>query len=59
MSCDGCKFWSELIAEAVGGGPLKAMCLNSDSVYSQEMTYQGCTKFELGPSIDDPDREGG
>lgn len=27
--CKGCRFWSEMIAQSVGGGPVQAMCLAS------------------------------
>lgn len=30
-NCAGCRFWSEMIARAEGGGPVEAMCLNPAS----------------------------
>lgn len=28
QDCKGCRFWSEMIAQAMGGGPVEAMCLS-------------------------------
>lgn len=52
--CDGCKWWSELCAYAIGGEPMKAMCLNPDSLDFQRMKHAGCDKYEAGRAIDDP-----
>ncbi len=52
--CEGCKFWSEMIAESKGGGPLKAMCLNDKASCYQDMVHEGCNNREEGPSIDEP-----
>ena len=35
--CEGCCFWSEMIAAVIVGQPLQAMCLNENSLYYQEM----------------------
>lgn len=29
-NCAGCRFWSEMIAQSIGGGPVEAMCLADD-----------------------------
>lgn len=26
--CNGCRFWSEVVAQAVGGRPVEALCLS-------------------------------
>lgn len=54
MKCDGCKWWSEMVAEAVGCGPILALCLNSDSPHSGKMVRSGCDCYEEGVSVDDP-----
>lgn len=53
-TCDGCKFWSELIASDIGGEEMNAMCLNHESHLSQKMVHGGCDKYVAGRSIDDP-----
>ena len=53
-SCDGCKWWSELVAAQEGTGPMKAMCLNPDSPCYQRMEWRGCRKCESGRPVDDP-----
>lgn len=53
-TCDGCKFWSELCAAAIGGEEMKALCLNPESHRYQAMVAGGCDKYAAGPSIDDP-----
>lgn len=55
-SCDGCKFWSELVAAAIGGEEMKALCLNTESHRYQKMVCSGCDKYEEGRAIDDPSR---
>lgn len=26
-NCKGCRYWSEMIAQVIGGGPVQALCL--------------------------------
>lgn len=58
-SCEGCMFWSELIARSIGGRPLEALCLNLVARNYGIYTHAGCDDFEAGPAIDDPDEGGG
>lgn len=30
-NCKGCRYWSEMVAQSIGGGPVQAMCLSADS----------------------------
>jgi hypothetical protein len=30
-NCKGCRYWSEMLAQALGGGPVQAMCLAPDT----------------------------
>jgi hypothetical protein len=32
-TCDGCRFWSELVAKSEGGGPVQALCLSPDGPF--------------------------
>ena len=52
--CDGCKFWSERIAQSIGGGPVEALCLNQESMHKGRMVHRGCDKYSPGRAIDDP-----
>jgi hypothetical protein len=56
QKCKTCCFWSEMIACAIGGGPLMAMCLNDNSNHHQKMTKEsdGCEDWEEGVPIDAP-----
>lgn len=54
--CDGCKWWSEMVAESIGCGPMTAMCFNEDSCHNQKMVYQGCDKHTFGIAVDSPYR---
>lgn len=54
MTCEDCKYWSELVAASVGNGPLKAMCLNVDSPHYTSMVHRGCDRYEAGRSVDCP-----
>lgn len=53
-TCDGCKFWSELIAGAIGGEVVKAMCLNPRSHQYQKMADGGCVEYQAGRPLDCP-----
>lgn len=55
-TCDGCKFWSELIAMSNGAGQLDALCLNPESHRYNRMVEGGCDKHTPGRAIDDPSR---
>ena len=33
-NCAGCRFWSEMLAQAIGGGPVTAMCLAEAGRYA-------------------------
>jgi hypothetical protein len=52
--CDGCKWWSERIAQAIGNDPMEAMCLNIDSPKYNRMVHTGCKLHTPGRAIDDP-----
>ena len=30
-NCKGCRYWSEMVAHSIGGGPVQAMCLSPAS----------------------------
>ena len=30
-NCKGCRYWSEMVAQSIGGGPVQAMCLSPAS----------------------------
>jgi hypothetical protein len=42
--CGTCAAWSELIARAIGGGPVEALCIKPDSPLCGTYTtgHQGC-----------------
>lgn len=41
-NCNGCQWWSEMIAAAFSGNPVTATCLNEDSPRFGKMAYRGC-----------------
>jgi len=58
-NCKGCRYWSEMIAQAIGGGPVEAMCLNQDAPSKGKMRpgwFHECTAWEEGSlgAVDDP-----
>lgn len=59
-NCHGCRYWSEMLAQATGGGPLEAMCLVSDGPLSSQYTTkrQTCEKWAEG-SLGAVDQPGG
>ena len=52
MTCDGCKYWSEVISRANAAGVVKAMCMSENSPNSGTMTRQRCEQFEAGVAVD-------
>ena len=38
LTCQSCRYWSEMIAQATGGKPVEAYCLNSISPNYQTFT---------------------
>lgn len=60
-NCGGCRYWSELLAQAVGGGPLEAYCLAEDGPdggkYTQERHHCDAYEDAFGCAIDTPGLE--
>lgn len=58
MKCQECRFWSERLAQAVGGGPVEAYCLVEGGPFSGRYTTgaQGCEQGKSNQfgAIDDP-----
>ena len=46
--CGSCRYWSEMMAQAIGPGPVQAMCLADDAPYRLRYTSarQGCLKWQ-------------
>ena len=60
MSCDGCMYWSVMVAEVGSDGYLRAMCLHpklDKTPFLARLRHSGCDDYEEGPSMDRPDRE--
>lgn len=53
--CKTCAAWSELIARAVGGGPVEAMCIKPDSPMRGAYTTarHGCIAHTTDPTFAD------
>jgi hypothetical protein len=58
MKCANCRFWSERLAQAIGGGPVEAYCLVGDGPYRGRYTTatMGCESGKSNEygAIDDP-----
>ncbi len=59
--CRGCRFWSEMIAQVRGGGPVEAMCLAAGphaGPHACQYTHgrMTCSAWESGEdgAIDEP-----
>ncbi len=60
--CNGCRFWSEMIAKAEGGGPVEALCLsdtgpNKGKYVSGRATCEAWASGHHG-AVDDPPNYG-
>jgi len=57
-NCAGCRFWSEMIAQCHGGGPVEAMCLADSSPLAGKHTSERgtCASWKSGHhgAVDDP-----
>lgn len=38
QSCGTCRYWSEMCAQAMGGGPVEALCLSQNGPYAGKYT---------------------
>lgn len=60
--CNGCRFWSEMVAQALGGRPVEALCLSGDGPLAGKYTSgrQTCTAWKSGHhgAVDDPPNYG-
>ena len=56
MKCESCKFWSELVADCDGDGPIEAMCLCEGGPNYGAMTteHDVCLCHTKGMAIDMP-----
>lgn len=54
--CEDCKYFSEMIAESIGCGPIHAMCLCGLSKHHGKMVSESfhCEHYIHGHAIDDP-----
>ena len=61
-NCAGCRFWSEMIAQSISGGPIEALCLSAVGRYSGKYTTarKSCAAWKSGHhgAIDDPPNYG-
>lgn len=57
-NCAGCRYWSEMIARAEGGGPVEAMCLHKSSPHWAKYVAgsQACDHWSAGDrgAVDQP-----
>lgn len=55
--CRGCRYWSEMIAQALGGRPVEALCLSEGSRRGKYTTgHTTCEAWRSGHhgAVDDP-----
>lgn len=61
-SCEECRFWSEMVAQAINGNPLEALCLADGGPKQGEYTTGrfSCSGFKPNDfgAIDDPPNYG-
>jgi hypothetical protein len=60
--CFGCRYWSEMIAQSIGGGPIEALCLCATSPHRSKYVTanQTCDAWASGHlgAVDDPVEDG-
>lgn len=62
-NCAGCRFWSEMIAQSLGGGPMEAYCLapiGSPLAAKFVTAHTTCTAWKSGHhgAVDEPSEDG-
>jgi hypothetical protein len=59
--CKGCRYWSEMIARSIDGGPVTALCLSPTSTYRGQYMSAGriCTEWASGHlgAVDEPGQD--
>jgi hypothetical protein len=58
QDCAGCRYWSEMVVQAIGGGPVEALCLSGSGEYAgkyvtERMTCDAWKSGHLG-AVDGP-----
>jgi hypothetical protein len=60
--CENCRFWSQMCAPALDGGPIEALCLSDDGPKAGQYTRatNGCPAWKINShgSIDEPPNYG-
>jgi hypothetical protein len=58
LDCAGCRFWSEMVAQSIGGAPVEALCLSADGPYKGKYVTgkQTCESWRSGHNgaVDEP-----
>lgn len=61
-NCKGCRYWSEMLAQAVGGSGVQAMCLSDGGALAGKYTsgHMTCDAWKPGHlgAVDDPPNYG-
>jgi hypothetical protein len=59
--CKGCRYWSEMLAHSIGGGPVEAVCLSRSSTYRGKYMAPSriCTEWASGHlgAVDEPGQD--
>lgn len=59
--CKGCRYWSEMLAQCHGGGPVQAMCLSPSSPMKGKYVagFQRCDQWASGylGAVDEPGQD--
>jgi hypothetical protein len=60
-NCKGCRYWSEMIAQSIGCGPVQAICLSQESERKGRYTTgrETCAQWASGHlgAIDEPGQD--
>ena len=46
-NCGGCRYWSEMIAQSIGGREVEAMCLSPDGPVMETMPKPAADGLQL------------
>lgn len=58
--CENCRYWSQMIAQSIGAGPIEAWCLSSEQKQKYRRATETCNSWAKNShgAVDEPPNYG-